>query len=589
MTDPFLLQVLTGSLRSAAGKMACVLAAAAASPALKYCLDCSAAIYSPEGRLLAVADGLPLHPGIFPAAVGGVIKSYPVQSLQQGDCIITNDPYLTGSPASYILALSPVFYGGRPLALAASLARHSDLGGSAPGGMSALSVDIFQEGIRIPPVKIVRRGEPSARLLSLLTSNVRIRDGFLGDLRAQVAASRSAEKALVELAAKYGPEKLRRCMSEIVSHSNRKIRTALKGLPPGDHRIEESIGWNGPRGGVLKISITLKIAGESLTADFTGTQSQVAGPVNITAEAARACVYTAVWSALEPGLPLNDGVFGPIEVTAPDASLVGARFPAAVALGNLVTGRRIIEAIYGCLAGIRTGVRPTAGTGSVAVVTFGGVDPRHGSYYAWVETIEGGRGAGPHGDGPDGGRPALGAAAAPVEVMEQCCPLVVNSCGLAGGTGGAGKYRGGAGVRKSITFLEDVSVISAAASPAESPREPGGDLPAGCPRVSIRRPGGAGEVTGLSPGRFAGTLEKGACVSLETPGGSGFGNPLERDPEAVMADVLEGFVPEEEAVRVYGVILDNRGLRFDPEATAGIRSEMRKSDPGVKERQTDFR
>lgn len=564
--DPAYLEVFSGAFRSLAGKMAEVLSDTALSPSVRHCRDCSTALYSPEGRLVALAGGLPLHPGTLPAAMEEVLKVYPVDTLSQGDCIITNDPYLTGSPLHYLLAVSPVFCGGRLQALAASVARHEDMVGFSPGGMSG---DIFQEGIRIPPVRIIRKGNLNAALASILSSNVRDRDKFLGDLRAQVAASRSAEKTLADLTAKYGPERIRRYMAEIINHSEGRMRSALKKLPPGERRLEDFVEWEGLPGGLLKICLTISTAEESLTVDFTGTDPQAKGPVNITTGSAHACVYQAALSAIDPEGAVNEGVFRPIKVLAPAGSLVGAGFPAPVAYGNLLTARRVTEAVYCCLKGIEPGSRPL-GPGKGIIISLGGLDPGSGSYYSWTETIGGGGEAGYPGDGPDGCHAIPGLATMPVEAFEQSFPLMVNSCGLIEGSGGPGKFRGGMGVNKTLTILGGDAVFSVCSwGRDQSPRNPRGGRQGRDQHVSLKHPGGIVEnVCCLSPGKYTGALGEGASITLETPGGAGFGSPRERDPEAVRLDVLDGIISKDQAVEVYGVVLTGEDLEVDREATA---------------------
>lgn len=576
--DTVNLEVFSGAFRSLAGRMAEVMSDTALTPAIRHCRDCSAALYSPEGKLVALADGLPLHPGILPAAVEEVLKVYPVHTLGKGDAIITNDPYLTGSPLHYVLAVSPVFYGSRLQALAASLARHEDVGGLAPGGMSTLSGEIFQEGIRIPPVRIMRKENLNTALVSLLSSNVRARDKFLGDLRAQVAAAKSAGKTLADLTAKYGPERIRRYMTEVINCSEGRMKSALKVLPAGERRIEDFIEWDGLPGVLLKISLSISTAGDSLTVDFTGTGPQSKGPVNNTAASTKACVYQAAMSAIDPGGPVNEGMFRPIKVIAPGGSLVGAEFPAPVSYGNLFTARRVTEIVYCCLRGIEPGTGPWPVSGKAISISLGGYDPGPDSYYSWTEICGSGGNADYLGDGPDGCHAMPGAVTMPAEAVEQSFPLMVNSCGLIEGSGGPGRFRGGMGIRKTLTVFGGDAVVSACAGGrGGNPRNPRGGSQGRDQQASVRHPGGLVEdLWRLSTGKYTGAMEEGASITLETPGGAGFGSPRERDAEAVRLDVLDGIISEDQAVEVYGVILTGEDLRVDLEATTRRRKFLSK-------------
>lgn len=575
--DRLTLEIIGGSLQSVAGEACDVLARTAMSPVIRYCRDCSTAIYTLEGKLAALGGRLPLHPGILPAALHGVLSIFPVQSLNPGDCVITNDPYLSGSPLPQICAISPAFYGSRPLALVACTASYGDVGGSVPGSLSTTSGEIFQEGIRIPPVKMMKKGEFDKNLVSLLTANVRTGQEFMGNLRAQVYANRSAEKRLAEIIGKYGPDKLIRYITGVISHSESLMRTMLKEIPPGERHLEISPELGDLTSGDVSIRFSVRCEDAFLTVDFTGAGRQVDGPFNLTRGLTLASVYNAAITALDPGMPVNDGIFSPIKVITPEGTLVNAAYPAAVAHGYTIAARQITESITGYLSGLLTGSTPAAASGGIVSIAVGGISSAGGGPYSMVKTFSGGPGAKPSGDGPDGVRiDTVNSMCTPVEVLEQSYPILVNSLGLIESSGGPGKFRGGMGSRRTITILGDKPVVSVCADSVKtgSPGVAGG-LPGSPAAVSISLPGVNDEsFLNISTGKYTGTIGKGSVITIETAGGGGFGSPQERDPELVRRDVLEEFITIEQARDIYGVILAGHDLQVDEEATSARRKHL---------------
>ncbi|MFZ5633617.1 MAG: hydantoinase B/oxoprolinase family protein [Bacillota bacterium] len=575
--DPVTMEVISYALRSIAEEMGAVLVRSAVSTGIRHRRDFSTAIYTADGKLAVQAGQVPLHLGLMSDIVDAVLKTHPVPTLKPGDSIIINDPYSGGSHLPEICTVSPVFFNSRLLALVATLARHAEVGGAAPGSMFTVSEEIFQEGIRIPPLKIMAKGELNTDIFSLLAGNIRTGHEFAGDLRAQFAANRLAEKRLREFAGKYGPEKIKRYLPEILDHSERLMRSALKKLPAGEYHCEDTLEGDGLSGDSINIKAAVRCEGECITVDFTGTHPQVAGPVNTTRGVTLACVYYAVRSAVAPGAPFNAGMIRPIAVITPEGSLVNAKFPAPVAHGTINAARRIADIIFGCLAGILPGKIPEAGSGSVTSLTFGGFDPQRGAYYSFFEICGGGRGAKPFSDGPGGVHVNMtNVAGTPVEVIEQYYPLMVRECGLISGSGGPGKFRGGLGVRKTFTVLGDSAVISASAEAGgRGPRDLRGGMPGSAAVVTVRySQGRGGKVQDMESGKFTVNLEKGDSITIKTAGGRGFGDPLERDPAAVRFDVLEGFITRDQAFDIYGVVLEGEDLQVDLKATGARRAAL---------------
>lgn len=581
--DQLTLEIISGALQSVAAEACGVLSRTAMSPNIRYCRDCSVALYTPEGKL-ATIGGPPVNPGILPAAVNEVLKVFPAQSLSPGDCIITNDPYITGSPLPQVCAVSPAFYGGRPLALVASIARYGDLGGSVPGSLSTASDEIFQEGIRIPPVRIMKKGEFNNHLVSLLTANIRTGNEFMANLRAQSYASKSAEKRLAEICGRYGLEKLKRFITEMINHSETRMRSALNEIPPGESNWEDFPELDDQKSDGVEIRVSVKCEVDSLTVDFTGTQQQVNGPFNLTRGFTMACVYSASVSAIDPGIPINDGTLRPFTVITPEGSLVNAIYPAAVAYGHTVA-RRVIASVSGCLAQLTQGIAPAAGSGGMISIAIGNTESEGGSNHSLFEACGGGFGAKPTGDGPDGVHMNMTpkeevcplSLFTPVEVIEQSYPLMVNSFRLIEGSGGPGKFRGGLGLKRSITLLGNKPVISICADDVKTdPPGLSGGLPGSKASVTISRPKGHEESSiNILSGKYTGTVEKGSVITLKTAGGGGFGAPLDRNPELVRKDVLEGFITIDQARHLYGVILSGHDMQIDEAATSASRKLLK--------------
>jgi N-methylhydantoinase B len=572
--DPVTLEVLRNALQSVAEEMGLTLIRTALSPNIKDRRDCSTAVYTTGGHLVAQAEHIPLHLGLMPTVVKAVLARFPVSKLSPGDAVIINDPYISGSHLPDICIITPVFQGSRPIAVLASLAHHVDVGGSVPGSMSTCAREIFQEGIRIPPVKICRQRIINQEIMDLIAGNVRTPDEFNGDIQAQISANAMGERRLQELAAKYGPSKLLEYMTGIINYSEKRMRSGLAELPGGTYIFEDFLESDGLQEKEINIKVSLTIDGDSALIDFTGTHPQVEGPVNSTRGVTLACVYYALKSVVDPGVPSNEGLAAPIKVITPSGSLVNPVFPAAVAHANINTAQRIADTMLGALAQAAPDRVTAAGTGSMSNFTVGGIEPAGGRYYSYVETYGGGQGAKIDQDGMDGIHVNMtNTRNTPVEVIEQSYPLLVNGYGLLTDTGGPGKYRGGAGLYRSITILQGKAMVSV--STERSRLRPWG-LDGGNPGVSseLEIKYHSGDTEKPPCGKFTGGLQKGDTIILKTAGGGGFGNPLERDPAAVRGDVLEGLVSRQQAEDVYGVVMAGEELALDYEATIKKRKAL---------------
>ncbi|MFP3928160.1 MAG: hydantoinase B/oxoprolinase family protein [Desulfobacteraceae bacterium] len=567
--DPITLEVMRNACQSVAEEMGAALIRTALSPNIKDRRDCSTAIYTADGDLVAQAEHIPLHLGLMVSVVRKTLERYPIERLEPGDAIITNDPYISGSHLPDVVMITPVFLEGECVALLANLAHHVDMGGMVPGGMPTISTEIFQEGIRIPPVKLKKKGEVDEEIMGLISNNVRTSYEMRGDFQAQMAANNVGERRIREVISRYGVDETRFYMDAIMDYAERRMTNAINDLPRGDFVFEDYLEGDGLTDDLLKIAVSLSISDGRILVDFTGTNDQARGSVNSTRAVTLACVYYALKSAIGPELPSSGGTFRPVEVITPEGTLVNPRFPAPVSNANINTSQRITDVILGALSKVIPERVPAASTGSMSIFTVGGLDPRTDEYYSYVETYGGGQGALFNSDGMDGVHVHMtNTMNTPTEVIEIAYPLRVERYGLVPDSEGPGRFRGGLGLTREITTVNHRTTISI-----------------GTERRAIRpwgleggKPGGASatwviEANGTRrdlPTKTTTQVEPGTRIVLQTAGGGGFGDPLKRDPELVRRDVMEGFISVERAASEYCVAVGTDGS-IDEEGTRNLR------------------
>jgi N-methylhydantoinase B len=567
--DPITLEVMRNACQSVAEEMGAALVRTALSPNIKDRRDCSTAIYTGEGELVAQAEHIPLHLGLMVSVVRKTLEKYPVDRLEPGDAVITNDPYISGSHLPDIVMITPVFMEGECIALLANLAHHVDIGGIVPGGMPTISTEIFQEGIRIPPVKLRKRGVVDEEVMSVITNNVRTSYEMRGDFQAQLAANNVGERRIREVISKYGVDTTRFYMNAIMDYAERRMRSAIREIPEGTYTFEDFLEGDGLTEDLLKIRVTLTAEENRIRVDFTGTAPQARGSVNCTRAVTLACVYYGLKSAVGPGLPSSGGTFRPVGVITPEGTLVNPRFPAPVSNANINTSQRITDVILGALSQVIQERVPAASTGSMSIFTVGGVDPRSGGYYSYVETYGGGQGALIDEDGMDGVHVHMtNTMNTPTEVIEIAYPLRVERYGLVPDSEGPGRCRGGLGLTREVTTVDHRATISIGTERrAIRPWGLMGGKEGGGSDAWIVEPDGERRPL---PGKTTTQVEAGTRIVLRTAGGGGFGDPRERDPDKVARDVLEGFISRDRAREAYAVVLDDEG-KVDEEATARLR------------------
>jgi N-methylhydantoinase B len=497
--DPIALQVMIGGLRAACDEMGAALIRSAYSANIKERHDCSTALFDAGGELVMQAEHIPVHLGSMPDAVAAVLD------LEQrpGGSWVLNDPYRGGTHLPDITLISPVFAGAELIGFAACRAHHADVGGPTPGSMPADSTSLEQEGVVIPPTP----ADPDT--LRGLAAQMRFPHQRLADLRAQAAANRVGSLRLAELAERHGLAHLRAGMEEILGYAERRTRAALSDLPDGSHVAEDMLE-DDARGEPVDVTLRVEVTidGDRLVLDFSGTDPQTEGNLNCPLSVTKSAAFFAVRVLTDPDAPPCAGAYRPIEVRAPEGCLLNARPPAAVVAGNVETSSRVADLVIAALAGARP--VPAQGQGTMNNLMLAGEG------FTYYETLGGGQGGCPDGDGPSAIHVAMSNTLnTPVEALESEFPLRVRELSLRRGSGGDGRYRGGDGIAREIEALAPMrySLITERRRRRPRGRDGGAD---GAPGRNLRN----GEAL---PSKAQGDLLPGDSIRIETPGGGGHG------------------------------------------------------------------
>jgi N-methylhydantoinase B len=518
--DPVALAVMNSRLGAIAEEMGVVLGQTGFSPNIKERRDYSSAVFSAAGELIAMGDDMPVHLGSMPMSVSAVLAAL---DLAPGDVALLNDPYRGGTHLPDMTMVAPVFLRGRARAAfyVANRAHHADVGGAYPGSMGPCR-EIVQEGIRIPPVKLMQAGRMDEKTLAILLANVRTPKEREGDLTAQLGACRVGAARMVELVRRFGHPRLMRAVSAMMEGSERLMREVLAGLPAGEWRAEDFLDGDGVSNRPIGIRVAIRNhpARRRAVVDFTGTDAQVAGNLN--------AVYAITWSAvfyvfrclMPAGAIATARLMRPVEVIAPEGTVVNAVAPAAVAGGNVETSQRIVDTLLRALAEALPGRIPAASAGTMNNLTIGGIDPRSGAPYAYYETIAGGLGGSPVSAGASGHHAHMTSSLnTPVEALEYAYPFRVVRYALRRGSGGAGLHGGGDGLTREIELLSDAQMTLVADRQRTRPwgLAGGADGAPGKAAVLIK-----GREHAL-PGKCTRALAAGSRLRIETPGGGGWG------------------------------------------------------------------
>jgi N-methylhydantoinase B len=526
-TDPIELEIFKSIFHSIAEEMGAALRRTAFSPNIKERRDYSCAVFDGAAQALAMGDHMPVHLGSMPMSVQAALQDL---ALEPGDVAMVNDPFRGGTHLPDITFVAPVFIARakRPDFFVASRAHHADVGGTFPGSMGVCS-EIYQEGFRIPPVKLVRRGEMDRDVLALLLANVRTPREREGDLSAQIAACHTGDVRLREVCKRYGLPRLKRAADGLLEYSEAMMQALLATLPTGSWAAEDYLDDDGTPDATnarpvkigVKIQIERRGKKSDVTVDFTGTDPQIAGSTN----AVEAITYSACFYVfrclLAEDVPATSGLMRSVKLIAPIGTVVNARPPAAVAGGNVETSQRIVDVLLRALAQVLPKKIPAASSGTMNNLTIGGIDPRTGEPFAYYETIAGGSGASPQGDGASGIHTHMtNSLNTPVEALEYAYPFRITKYGLRRESGGAGVHRGGDGIVREVEVLTDAQVTLLSERRMVAPYGlNGGDTGA---------PGTASIVSSETrlekiSGKTSVPLRKGQRIRVETPGGGGWG------------------------------------------------------------------
>lgn len=571
--DPIALELFKNAIFAIADEMALTIVRTSYSGVIKDNMDFSTAFCDADGKLVAQGLTLPGHLGSIPTALEAVVRRYGAE-MAPGDIYVLNDPYEGGMHLPDIFLFKPLFVGGRRLAFAATVCHHTDVGGRVPGSNASDSTEIYQEGIRIPPLKLYDAGKRNDTLFALIERNVRLPVRLGGDLRAQLAACHIAETQFMDLVKRHGADTVAAYMQEVIDYAERVTRAAIRELPDGEFDFEDwldddGIDFDRP----IRLYVKLKKRGDHIVADWTGTSPQVRGAINNTLSFTQAATYTAIRSVLPANIPNNEGVFRAIEVIAPPGTIANAVLPAACAARGL-TGLRMTDTVFGALAMMLPDKVFAASDGGATCITIGGYTKAR-TPFMYVDFTSGTWGGRPWADGLEGNAHLFANLAShSVEVTESEQPIQILAYEFLADRGGAGKYRGGAPFYREYRFLEDEAMLQVRSDRRANP--PFG-LYGGAPGKpswnflidgSKRQPLTAKVTT---------TIRRGQVFRHEIAGPGGWGDPLERDPALVLRDVRSELVSAEAARDEYGVVVDRRTWSVDARATQEQRAKLRKA------------
>ncbi|MCY3765694.1 MAG: hydantoinase B/oxoprolinase family protein [Gemmatimonadetes bacterium] len=572
--DPITFEVMKNALLNATEEMAYTIRRTAYSTNIKTRADFSCAFFDASFRVVAQSFSQPAHLSSLKSAVPNALREYGAGNLAPGDGIILNDPHRGGSHLNDIALIAPVDSGKNRLGYLANMAHHVDVGGSTPCSLG-VNREIYQEGIIIPPTKIMRSGEIDENVLGLVLQNVRAPQETGGDLRAQMGANLVGARRIAELIDRYDVAQVVAFFDELLDYTERWARSEISALPTGEYKASGFRDGNGLDDEPVRIAVTVRIRDGSATLDVTGSAPQQSGPLNATRATTLAAIAVVVKSLIDPRILVNDGLYRCMEVAGPDNTVLTATWPAAV-VGAWELAQLTAELTLTAMHEALPGRIPACGKGIICNLGFAGNDPRKKAYYCYMETVGGGNGARPTKDGPDAIQTTIhNTENAPIEEVEINYPIHFARYGLITDSGGAGRFRGGLGIRRDFEFPDCDTTFTVLSDGTRFPPwglEGGGE---GRPARFIRDPEGAAEAL---PSKSSITVPAGGRVSVQTPGGGGFGRPDERDPGAVVRDVRDRKISPRTARETYGVVYDSGNWTVDKEKTGALRQRIQESE-----------
>ena len=552
--DPITLEVVRNKVDGIANEMQSTLLRSSFSTVVKEGLDASASLFTTGGETLSQAIAIPIHLATLIPIVETVIKTFPLEKMQADDLYIMNDPYLGGTHLPDIAVVMPVFYNGRPIAISAAMTHHQDVGGMSPGSVPPNAREIYQEGIRIPPLKLREGNIFNDTLLQMLQLNVRVPQVFMGDLSAQISACTIGSRRMTELADRYGHIQIQNTFENLLDRSEQLTRKALSEMPDGKYHYVDYLDNDGvDLNNSVRIEVTVTISGSDMYCDFEGTAPQTQGPFNAVKSGSQAAAFYAIRAVTDSSIPTNGGCFRPVGLNLPEGSLVNPTEPAPVN-SRTATLKRIASCIVGALKAALPERIPADSSSKLLVLMFGG-KWTDGRSFVVGEFTAGGSGGGPFKDGVDViETDASNCMNLPAEALELEAPARVTRMGLRPDSGGVGEYRGGLGCRREITFLVDNIELTHRGERHNHPARGSFGGQDGARAISkIIREDGSEETINS---KILTRVHTGDQLVLETAGGGGYGDPANRDPEAVRDDVRNRKVTKSAALADYGVEVD---------------------------------
>lgn len=586
--DPITLQVIGHALTSVSREMGVTLRKTSCSPIFNEGNDYSCAVFDPRGQMVSHGEFLPIHLGSMAFATEAVTRAFGAEGLLPGDMVILNDPFIGGTHLPDVTLVAPIFSGMRLLGFAVNRAHHLDIGGTSPGSFYSKARENYQEGLRIAPIKLVRNGAIDRHLQELIVGNTRLPQQLRVDLEAQISANRTAIKRITDLAQRYSPDELDAAMTLVLDQSEQRTREAIRQLPDGEYTASDYIDNDGITDVPREIRVTVRVRGDGVEVDFTGSSAQAEGPLNSVLGYTYAGVYMVFQAATDPDIAPNAGCYRAIKIIAPEGSIVNPRFPAACTGGNEVTCI-VHNTVFRALAQIPSDPDGHGGAhvmacdhGSSNNMIISGRDPESGERYVIYEYPEGGWGGNRDRDGLTAVWSIVGNTwNVPVEVVEERFPVRVERYELRTDSGGPGANRGGLGIRRDHRVLGHDARISIVANRVRiAPWGLDGGHAGATAAFTINPDTGEQRPAAPEFGSKADdvALNAGEVISQLTAGGGGWGDPTRRDPALVAADVLAGYVSVGAAAETYLVAIDGNGA-VDNAATAELRASRGERHP----------
>ncbi len=573
LLDPITLAVIQNGLQQVCNEMDLAFCRAAFSPVISEGMDRSDGIYAREdGALIAQGElGLPVFVGTMQYSTRNVIEHVRAKglSLEPGDVFIVNDPYLGGTHLMDVRFVKPFFYKGALWCWLANTGHWPDLGGMVPGGFSANATEVEQEGLRLPPVKLYKKGVMDEEILAIILSNIRIADQRIGDIKAQGAALAIGEKRLTALLDRYGADTVRAAIGELRRRAAQQMRAKIARIPQGTYEGHSIVDSDGVVDEPLHIRLRVtKTKADELVFDFSGSSPPCRGPMNSVIATTLSSVYLAVKHVF-PDVPINAGTYEPLKVIEPEGTFLYAKYPRPVSGCAAEVSQRIAEAVFSALTRAIPEALFAAPAGTSGNLAIGGFDPKRNRSYVMYLFTGGGYGGSRISDGISNGCSTIGISKMPpVEVMEQYYPVLFEEFAIHEGSGGAGKARGGFGVNYAIRVLRGEARASMVMDHGRTgPLGALGGMNGGVNRVAVEQRGTIYEPPHLSKDQDI-HLQPGDVIRVSTPGGGGYGDPLERDPAKVARDVMRGYYTKEEAAKLFGVRWGPDGSAHRPPGSA---------------------